>query len=175
MFILCTGCDQYRNSGHLFGAIPNEDIPNFGRTYGASVLHLNDDDLPNLVVSSFGNRASHYINLGHGDFNRAATGSAQPSVLDQHPSATCNYNNDGLLDTYLTAGARQGKNWGTNQLWQRLADGSFIGKAPSTTILADKIGRGVSRISKIIHRLCAVYREKLSQSIQQVRLYSIVA
>jgi hypothetical protein len=142
LLISFSGCQPDSESQSLFGERPSGDLPSQGKTYGASVLNLNDDNLPDLVLSTHGQAVSSFINTGADGFRLIQTNSDQPKFSDLHGIASCDFNGDGLLDLYLTAGAEHGNDWGINQLWVGAKTGWQFNENTEPTLLSDDVGRG---------------------------------
>lgn len=140
--LLCGGCMSSTEDGSLFRSRAAGDLPTRGKTYGASILNINSDDIPDLLLSTHSNTPSLFIGLGDGTFERYVVSDMPNGILDQHGSAACDYNNDGKCDIYITVGAHRGHGWSLNQLWQRTETGHFVNVAVDAPILADPVGRG---------------------------------
>lgn len=87
---------------------PGSGIDYVGESYGASWGYANDDPLPDLFVNHHRFRAALYVNLANGTFEdrefEVNVWQDEPRS-DQHGGSWADYNNDGLSDLFVTAGA----------------------------------------------------------------------
>ncbi|HEX5789028.1 MAG TPA: CRTAC1 family protein [Woeseiaceae bacterium] len=80
-----------------------------GESYGASWGDMNNDGYPDLAVTHHRNPSSLYVNRGNGNFvdRRAGIDAWQATPRsDVHGATWADYNNDGRLDLFVTAGSK---------------------------------------------------------------------
>ena len=80
-----------------------------GESYGASWGDMNGDGLPDLYVNHHRNPSGLYVNRGNETFldRRAEIDAWQATPRsDVHGAAWADYNNDGNLDLFVTAGSK---------------------------------------------------------------------
>lgn len=85
----------------------------YGESWGASWGDLNGDRYPDLYASHHRNLPSLYLNRGNGTFSDVALGEElsgiwtdpEAALADLHGGAWADFDNDGDLDLYLSAGA----------------------------------------------------------------------
>ena len=102
-----------------------------GESYGASWGDMNNDGLPDLYVNHHRNPSGLYVNRGDGTFldRGAEIDSWQITPRsDVHGAAWADYNNDGHLDLFVTAGSKNNSQFLVNDgttLSDRIHDFTF--------------------------------------------------
>ncbi len=119
---------------------------------------FNNDDFPDLVVTRHAIPPRVYKNINgtfHDLVNESgifyletsprkypfAVKSRMNRFLDKHGCGWADYNNDGLLDLYISNGARVGKSYEYNQLYENKGSGRFIDVGRRKRV-RDMFGRG---------------------------------
>jgi len=142
-FILClSACTEPSDESGLFSPSDSGDLPVTGDTYGACVLDINGDDYPDIMLSTHSDDISLFTGSSKGDFRRFSPTTSPGGLFDVHGSASCDFDNDGLWDAYITVGAHRGHARSRNQLWMQFQSGKFHNIAEAQPILEDAIGRG---------------------------------
>jgi len=143
VLILLGGCSGPPDGGELFTPVKVPDFPAGGKTYGGTLLHIDDDGRLDLLLSVHGNRAETFLNRGGLRFARRPGGQGiPPAQPDHHGSAACDFDHDGDWDVYVTVGAEHGLQFSFNQLWRQESPGRFTAAAASDQVLQDPMGRG---------------------------------
>lgn len=140
---LAAGCGGRPDEGGLFERAARGDLPRDGKTYGATVLDLDGDAWPDLLVSRHGTAAWAFLNRGGLSFRACPAGTSLPSGLtDLHGAAAADFDGDGDDDVYLAIGSEKGTDLGWNQLWLQEAPLRLRNVAAGDTLLGDPVGRG---------------------------------
>jgi hypothetical protein len=127
----------------MFRLVDHGELPAYGKTFGATLLDVNQDGLLDLFISRHGGRPALCVNRGGLHFavsDNVAFPVDDPG--DHHGSAACDFDRDGDWDIYLTVGAQKGKGVGHNQLWEAVAPNVFRSAVDDRHMLADSTGRG---------------------------------
>ncbi|MBX9448309.1 MAG: VCBS repeat-containing protein [Taibaiella sp.] len=133
----------YLNMGDgTFSAVTDDDIVTDGApSDGATFADIdNDGDLDAFVVNWYNVNNLLYINDGNGNFTRITSG---PPVSDLGYSETASfgdYNNDGLIDLYVTNSAGAKKNF----LYQNSGAGTWLKITTGSPVEDNLASRNVS-------------------------------
>lgn len=141
-WIMILGASSLAKSA-MFRLVDHGELPNHGKTFGATLLDVNQDGLLDIFISRHGGRPILCINRGNLHF--AGDDSVEFPVDDPgdlHGSAACDFDRDGDWDLYLTVGAERGRGMGCNQLWEALGPHAFRWPVEARHMLADSTGRG---------------------------------
>jgi len=93
--------------------------------HGASWADYDNDGLPDLVLARLAKPAKLYRNNGDGTFTDVSTQSGVDAAVDCQSAIWGDYDNDGWLDLYLTAGPYVNGNGGPHWLFHNNQDGTF--------------------------------------------------
>lgn len=99
-------------------------------SFGAAAADYDNDGVPDLFAANSDTRGNNYLyrNIGDGTFTRMTEATAGRIVGDPAGFDQCtwgDYDNDGLLDLYVTATPGIGGNPGGNALYHNHGDGTF--------------------------------------------------
>ena len=97
-----------------------------GESWGGSWGDLNGDHLPDLFSNHHRNKASVFVNRGNDEFDDVASDvdlwdTPAGALIDMHGGTWADFDNDGDLDLYVSAGRSD-----DNQFFRNDAAGSWM-------------------------------------------------
>ena len=127
LIILTQAISSQGSNLSLFEPIPKTGLAISGLTYGGTWTDLDQDGLPDLVLSRHDSTGpALYKNQGNFQFLPLVPDAPLPGGLkDLHGISICDADGDGDRDMYFCVGADKGQGLGEKQLWYRNDNTSF--------------------------------------------------
>ncbi|MEZ4990003.1 MAG: CRTAC1 family protein [Saprospiraceae bacterium] len=140
MFFSCVRTEKFALVTPTFSNITQEaNLADTTITFSAAAADWNQDNYPDLVVSTHGN-VLYFQNDKNGRFEEVIHVGGN-DIRDTHGVSFIDINNDGLVDLGVSKGAERGKGQGSNEFYLN-TKGTFTQLEHLDSLIVDPLGRG---------------------------------